>query len=613
MRRRRFRKPNVSLSLFPFLAVLVCTMGGLIVLLVLVVQQARVDASVARVAAPAQDDSLTERLQEAIEDLSWRREVLETQREELTGELANRRLQLGHLEDHIRRLEDRWRQLEAEAEQMRSVQQNGRQDEEAAAAERAALQQRIAGARRELEAARRAAAERPRSFAIIPYEGPNGTQRRPIYIECTARGIILQPDGIVLQAQDFDGPLGPGNPLDAALRAMREYLVRHGQLTEGSEPYPLLIVRPDGTGAYSQARAAMKSWEDAFGYELIDSAMKLEYPPPDPERRQLVESAVQDARQRQAILAAAMPNQFQRFGGGGTGDGAGGGASGGIGGGMGGGGMGGGAGGYVVASRGGGFERVGGGPTGGRAFSGLPGTGGRGRAQRSSSDGFGTGNGSGDGTADGVGSGGTVGGPAGSPADAGQSSGRSPNASNSSNSPGYAPANGQAGGSAAGGTSGGNAGSAAGGGSGGSAGGGGGGSGGGPAMPMGSGGGAGGGGTEMASSRGGNWALPQSARSATGITRPIRVVCWPERLIIMPDEGDRNAPRTIPIDDALPVHIDEFVSAVWEHTDRWGLAVLGGYWKPVLHVEVAPGGEARFAELESLLGGSGLEVVKKPW
>jgi hypothetical protein len=45
--------------------------------------------------------------------------------------------------------------------------------------------------------------------------------------------------------------------------------------------------------------------------------------------------------------------------------------------------------------------------------------------------------------------------------------------------------------------------------------------------------------------------------------------------------------------------------------DRWGLAVLGGYWKPILTVEVRPGGEQRFAELQLLMQGSGIEVERK--
>ena len=125
-------------------------------------------------------------------------------------------------------------------------------------------------------------ARRPRRFAIIPYDGPHGTQRRPIYIECRENGIVLQPEGIVLTPEDFAGPLGPGNPLDAALRTTREYLARIGQTTVHGEPYPLLLVRPDGAVAYSVARMAMKAWDEEFGYELIEQDILLDFPPPDP-------------------------------------------------------------------------------------------------------------------------------------------------------------------------------------------------------------------------------------------------------------------------------------------------------------------------------------------
>ena len=45
------------------------------------------------------------------------------------------------------------------------------------------------------QAAKSKLAKRPTSYAIVPYDGPNGTHRRPIYIECTAQGVILQPEG----------------------------------------------------------------------------------------------------------------------------------------------------------------------------------------------------------------------------------------------------------------------------------------------------------------------------------------------------------------------------------------------------------------------------------
>ena len=114
MRRRQFRKPVVNLTLFPFLAVLICTMGALIVLLVLMVLQARTYAaevveSVSELPADAvpPDAERTRRK----DDFDWRRDILLGQRTELRDKLADSRLQLSHLEDHIRRLNGRWHRV----------------------------------------------------------------------------------------------------------------------------------------------------------------------------------------------------------------------------------------------------------------------------------------------------------------------------------------------------------------------------------------------------------------------------------------------------------------------------------------------------------------------
>ena len=81
----------------------------------------------------------------------------------------------------------------------------------------------------------------------------------------------------------------------------------------------------------------------------------------------------------------------------------------------------------------------------------------------------------------------------------------------------------------------------------------------------------------------------------------------------MPDRGDRHQPRIILADKGLGPVIDELVSAIWEHTEHWGLAIAGGYWKPILNAEVAPGGESRFGEFERLMDGSGIPVRRKEW
>ena len=173
------------------------------------------------------------------------------------------------------------------------------------------LRAQIGAAQQQLGEARKAAAGRNRSYAVVPYEGPNQTRRRPIYLECRADAVVLQPEGIDLTEADFEGPLGPGNPLAAALRAAREYLLAQRDFDpQAGEPYPMLLVRPEGIAAYYAARAAMKSWGCDFGYELVGDDWKLAYPPPDPRLAEVVRQAIASARVTQARLIAAAPRQY---------------------------------------------------------------------------------------------------------------------------------------------------------------------------------------------------------------------------------------------------------------------------------------------------------------
>ncbi|MFM9114545.1 MAG: hypothetical protein ACKOU6_00090, partial [Planctomycetota bacterium] len=119
-------------------------------------------------------------------------------------------------------------------------------------------------------------------------------------------------------------------------------------------------------------------------------------------------------------------------------------------------------------------------------------------------------------------------------------------------------------------------------------------------------------GAAVAAQRGANWALPKQASYSTGITRPIRIRCLPDRLVIMPERGDDFRPRTVMWNPSNPQSsTEEFVAAIWKHTERWGIAVAGGYWKPVLSVEVSPGAAARYQELTRMLSESGLEFQEK--
>ena len=112
--------------------------------------------------------------------------------------------------------------------------------------------------------------------------------------------------------------------------------------------------------------------------------------------------------------------------------------------------------------------------------------------------------------------------------------------------------------------------------------------------------------------RGENWGLPNSAGKAVGVTRPIRMECYEDRLLLLPERGDGRTPLVVPIENDLSQNLDAVIAAVWQRMDRWGLAVSNGYWKPILTIDVKPGGEECCWELQQLLRGSGIEVEKKP-
>ena len=114
------------------------------------------------------------------------------------------------------------------------------------------------------------------------------------------------------------------------------------------------------------------------------------------------------------------------------------------------------------------------------------------------------------------------------------------------------------------------------------------------------------------SPRGKNWGLPEAQRHVTGVTRPLRVTMQRDKLVLLPDAGDQRKPQVIPLSPEISVaEIEALVQGVQRQMRSWGIAVDGGYWKPALSVDVQGGAEDRFAELQSVLSGSGIEVQRK--
>jgi hypothetical protein len=305
----RRRRQGLSPTLFPFLAVLVCTLGTLILLLALVAenaaataeQRARSEQQVAsrRENADAKRPRITRVSAEAmLSDEEFRVRELVAVRDQQTADLETKRDELTHVDDHIERLRQQLRQLNQEVQLA-----TGELDSQAITdAQLQAIRERIESERDVLEQLREASSDQTPRVVIVPHKGPNGTDRRPVYLECSQEGITIWPEGSKITMEQLVNASYSANPLDAALRTIRMHAMQN--YGDSVPPYPLLVVRPDGIETYGAARRAMQDWDDQFGYELVPADVKLAFSKPDSNLKRRVEVAISTAVAEQRVRLA---------------------------------------------------------------------------------------------------------------------------------------------------------------------------------------------------------------------------------------------------------------------------------------------------------------------
>lgn len=292
-------------SIIPFLAVLLCTIGALVLILALSV-------TTSHASAKRETEQQIADAKDAAELMQVVSDELEAHRKKLTADLESKRRELEHIEDHTTRLMKELEELthRSQAIEERVEQTDEKKKEQADAV--AELREAIEKKKKEIADEIANQKNKKPAFAIVPYVGPNGTSRRPVYLECRKEGVVVQPEGILIRAEDLRPPFGPGNPLDSALRVLRvAYQKKDTTFGITQPPYPLLMVRPDGIQTYALARSAMGSWDDQFGYELIEADMKLAFPEGLAGLSDQLVSAIDIARQRQQALVASMPRQLR--------------------------------------------------------------------------------------------------------------------------------------------------------------------------------------------------------------------------------------------------------------------------------------------------------------
>ncbi len=339
--KRRSNAADETVSLFPFLAVLLCTMGTLALIFAIASQNVAPESKSAdattperaensdgrdaqRDAALAQNDAATlEELQTEIESIAWFAEELNGVKTRTQAALEKERARLAAAEKALADLRSDATVAKKRLETLRS-ETIADADEDALALQEKidALDAEIERLQAETQKLRARNADAKRSYAILPYQGKKGVFRRPIYVECNERGVFLQPEGVPFLSTDFLLARYPGNPFDAGLRAAaRRFVELSGEKTadgETVEPYPLLIIRPGGANRYYSAVAALASWGGDFGYEFVADDQEIAYPEPDAVLADAVREQTEFSRRRLAVQLAALTsarNASTRFAG----------------------------------------------------------------------------------------------------------------------------------------------------------------------------------------------------------------------------------------------------------------------------------------------------------
>ncbi|MBS0263304.1 MAG: hypothetical protein JSS02_15285, partial [Planctomycetes bacterium] len=310
MRRRHRPTTNSSMSLFPFLDTLVCTMGALILMLLAMTPKIK-ERALARMAAVQEtaDESAAAPAPvpsgpsaEEIEAERERRrngwlaeaEAARTALEQRQSHYRVTHQQLAEAEKRLRELQDQILKARLKSENTEQVEETLEERAEKLEAQAALIAQKIAATRKNLDVANRRQANAPNEYALVAYDGVSGTTRRPIYIECTGQGFRFLPEGEMISASDIEGFTDNFNPLLTGARTLIQFWARRRRAAGPSEPEPyvLLLVRPSGCLSYYVARKSLSSLGAHWGYELIEEDWKLSVPDPDPLAKDLLKDTL---------------------------------------------------------------------------------------------------------------------------------------------------------------------------------------------------------------------------------------------------------------------------------------------------------------------------------
>lgn len=341
------RQAQLSVTLFPFLAVLVCAMGSLILLLLVMTRKIREDQRAEQVSPPEVTTPAdvsepvfvdrTAELQQLVQaaaaleaSAQGLRQTVTRLQQELTAQrtlVASRRAELNALRTA---LADKKSAPHDDAEAVKEIQTLKAREEqltaELSAAEAALLDKRNLLARAEDELretelqlfekssalvalrqratqAETAAEKATGTETLLEFTNPTGTSRIPIVIDVTRNGYELLPSGLKISARDMEQFPVRDNPLLSSVFAVHRH--RSGSSVV-AEPYVLLLVRPGGSLPFYGAQRIFQEARVHYGYELVQPETMLLAGPVDPSESPAVQRALADVFRRRETLYSRL-------------------------------------------------------------------------------------------------------------------------------------------------------------------------------------------------------------------------------------------------------------------------------------------------------------------
>ncbi|MFK7820864.1 MAG: hypothetical protein AB8G99_19275 [Planctomycetaceae bacterium] len=344
------RRASNNVSLFPFLAVLVCAMGALILLLLVTTRRIRSN-QLAAVQVAVDDDQLDDideplpvlpplPAPEPEEEPTFVPTIVPVDGPRVVSSIPSPVSDDARIDNHLQRdrealrgydailtgrlqqLADNDRQLYGAYLQAKKSRDQSTASEQQLSASAASVQGSLAEAKEndkrldsQLAALRRAVEQKLAEpvkaiskFRIVPFDGHSGTVRRPIMIECVQDRFRFIPEDIELTRTDLEDFITTFNPLLSGASALStHWSMKKGSTNGGGDPYVLLIVRPSGALGFYAAKRMLRRLDVPIGYELLGEEQELDLPVADQEAVRLCRLAVNRTLARRDEMMKLRP------------------------------------------------------------------------------------------------------------------------------------------------------------------------------------------------------------------------------------------------------------------------------------------------------------------